>query len=222
MQRFREIFLLWAIVFLPGYFSAGSPGGASFLDSPQGLLAVAIKQTVFALLVIHLLDVQGEAEFLRSPWKVWSGKTLLGAGAIALSLLALAALLRALTVSSGQPFSPKSASSPLITAPLTTIPLLTGTLLAVAYGEEIFFRAYLLIRLNQAGLSSMPALLISATLFALTHQWQGPEAVFFAWISGIFLGSVWILRPGIHHLALGHAAYNALALLIPAIGTATV
>ncbi|WP_157703077.1 CPBP family intramembrane glutamic endopeptidase [Alkalispirochaeta alkalica] len=230
-QRFREVLLLWTLAFLPG-----QGGGITPLILPGGLLTRALAQAVFAVLVVHLLDVQGEASLLTPAGTARRGKTLLMAGGIALVLLSLAVALATavnlLPGSGGYPLPESLRPGALPATHMAGVPgtgparvgtlaLMAGSLVAIAYAEELFFRAYLMIRLAQTGLQPAQALVISATLFALVHQWQGPGAMLFAWISGLFLGGIWIIRPGIHHLALGHAAYNGLALLISALGAGT-
>ncbi|MFW6228111.1 MAG: CPBP family intramembrane glutamic endopeptidase, partial [Alkalispirochaeta sp.] len=78
----------------------------------------------------------------------------------------------------------------------------------------LFFRGYLLLRIRQFGASPFVAVVASALLFSVGHGYQGIPALVFAFSAGLFLGILWIRRPGIVSFTLGHGAYNIVALLL--------
>jgi membrane protease YdiL (CAAX protease family) len=89
----------------------------------------------------------------------------------------------------------------------------------VAFGEEIFFRGFLL----QGIANLIPklsgrwimAMLLSAALFSVTHLYQGPIGVGNAFLAGIFLGSLFILNGRSLWLPiLAHGVINTIGFLI--------
>jgi membrane protease YdiL (CAAX protease family) len=88
--------------------------------------------------------------------------------------------------------------------------------LSTAYFEETFFRAYLLRRFAEGGLSASKSILISALLFSLCHLYEGPWGVLNAFIAGIVLALAFWRRNSVHGPAWAHGAYN---LIIYAMGS---
>lgn len=96
----------------------------------------------------------------------------------------------------------------------------------VAFGEEIFFRGFLLQRIANLfpKLSGrwIMAVLLSAALFSITHFYQGPIGVGNAFLAGIFLGSLFLLnRRNLWLPVLTHGVINTIGFLIIYLGNAT-
>jgi hypothetical protein len=88
--------------------------------------------------------------------------------------------------------------------------------LSTAYFEETFFRAYLLKRFAEGGLSASKSILIQALLFSLCHLYEGPWGVINAFIAGIVFALAFRRGSSVHGPAWAHGAYN---LLIYAMGS---
>jgi len=85
------------------------------------------------------------------------------------------------------------------------------TALTVGYLEEGYFRAYLLPRLEGAGIRAAEAVIAGTALFALCHAWEGPGGIINAALAGLFLSLLWMKFKSLHGLALAHALYNVAA-----------
>jgi membrane protease YdiL (CAAX protease family) len=99
------------------------------------------------------------------------------------------------------------------------LPLALAFGLAAGYREELFFRAYLLGRFEQAGISAAVGVAASTTLFALGHVYEGALGVAFAAVLGLFFALVFRRTRSLHACALAHGLLNtallALGLLAP-------
>lgn len=95
-----------------------------------------------------------------------------------------------------------------------TVAIFAG--LSTAYFEETYFRAYLLRRFADGGLSAAKSILISAFLFSLCHLYEGPWGVLNAFIAGTVLAVAFRRRNSVHGPAWAHGVYN---LLIYAMGS---
>ncbi|MDL2228745.1 CPBP family intramembrane metalloprotease [Treponema sp. OttesenSCG-928-L16] len=80
--------------------------------------------------------------------------------------------------------------------------------LATGYLEESYFRAYLLRRLEEGGISVKRAGLISALLFSLCHLYEGPWGFMNALGAGFFLALMFIKTGSLTGLAWAHGLYN--------------
>jgi len=78
--------------------------------------------------------------------------------------------------------------------------------LAIGYLEEIYFRYYLLTKLET--INPAPRVIFSTALFALCHLHQGPWGVANAAIAGLFLSLLFLRYRSLHGIALAHAGYN--------------
>jgi membrane protease YdiL (CAAX protease family) len=94
------------------------------------------------------------------------------------------------------------------------IPLAVGGSLATGYREEIFFRAYLLTRLGQAGLAPWAAVTTTTVLFALGHLYEGPLGVATALGTGVWFCVVFLRTRRLHVVAIAHGLWNAAALAL--------
>jgi membrane protease YdiL (CAAX protease family) len=79
-----------------------------------------------------------------------------------------------------------------------------------AFSEELVTRAYLITRLTLLLRSRGEAVVIAAVLFAIGHGYQGPTAVAYTFVFGVWYGIVFLVMRRVWPLALGHAFYNVL------------
>jgi len=89
------------------------------------------------------------------------------------------------------------------------LPLIVLSSLAVGYGEELFFRSYLVRRLRQAGLPPPWAALASTLVFGSAHGIQGLPGILAATLLGGWLAWRWLEDRDLHEIAIGHAIYDA-------------
>jgi len=86
--------------------------------------------------------------------------------------------------------------------------------ITIGYQEEMLYRGYINEAFSQEGTKSRTlAILLSSGLFALGHLYQGIGSFFASFCASVLLcrlrGKGWSL----HHLALGHMAWNVLVLV---------
>jgi membrane protease YdiL (CAAX protease family) len=91
--------------------------------------------------------------------------------------------------------------------PLSILIMLAASL-ATGYAEELFFRFFAPVLLEDAGIPAATSGVAAAALFGISHGSQG----FFGMAMALALGLIlWSLRrrgKGLHALALGHGIYN--------------
>ena len=92
------------------------------------------------------------------------------------------------------------------------VPVAAAFVVASAYREELYFRAYSLSVLQRAGTPAWLAALGSALLFGAGHLYQGWAAAAFAVLMGSALAMLYQRRPGLHRLVFAHALFNAMVL----------
>jgi membrane protease YdiL (CAAX protease family) len=81
--------------------------------------------------------------------------------------------------------------------------------ISTGYLEESYFRFYLLTRLGEWGIKTWELVLISVSLFALCHAYEGPWGVLNAILAGTLLALVFLHHRSLHGIALAHGLYNA-------------
>jgi membrane protease YdiL (CAAX protease family) len=110
--------------------------------------------------------------------------------------------------------------SPRLEAPQSLLAWLVvfGSCLGTGYLEESYFRLYLLLRLEEAGIGIRKGVFLSCLLFSLCHKYEGPWGVLQAALAGIVLSLVFIRRHSFHGIAWAHGAYNGLVYLITYVG----
>ena len=99
------------------------------------------------------------------------------------------------------------------------VPIAAAFVVAGAYREESYFRAYFLTLLKGAGAPAWLATLGSALLFGAGHLYQGWGAGAFAVLMGAVLAMLFQQRPALHRLVLAHVLFNGTVLaatLLPA------
>jgi len=201
-----EAGLLLAAFYLASYLPS-DPGaaGAALGDPSFQLLLLAGLLPKAALTLYMMARAEGLAAFgVRAPRLAD-----LPRGFVAAAGAFAAALLPALALSALGYRNPLLAGIGAPTAPpLLLLPLVAATALAVGYSEELFFRAYLVRRLSQAGLSLPWAALASCVVFASAHGLQGLPGLALALLLGLWFTWRWLSGRNLHEIALGHALYD--------------
>jgi membrane protease YdiL (CAAX protease family) len=88
------------------------------------------------------------------------------------------------------------------------LPLAFVFCIVSAYREELFFRAYLLTRLDQLGVRPAFAVAATAALFSAGHLYEGWIGVVVTAIHGVYLAVVFRKLRNIHSVAIAHGLYN--------------
>jgi uncharacterized protein len=185
-------------------------GDESPIASPSfhwGLASVNALRILFILFV--MAKAEGLAAFdLRRPRKIDPLKALLAAiGAFA--VIALPSLLFSLFGLK----NPLMAGLPRETSP-SLAPLFLASSLATGYAEELFFRSYLLRRLERAGMPFPWAAVASSLLFGGAHGAQGIVGIAATTLIGLWFAWRWRDGRNIHEIAIGHGLYDASVLAI--------
>ena len=90
--------------------------------------------------------------------------------------------------------------------------------LGTGYLEELYFRQYLLSRMEPAIPRTAVRVLFSTALFALCHIHYGPWGVLNAAIAGLFLSALFLKFRSLHGVALAHAGYNMFVYFMGTVG----
>ncbi len=86
--------------------------------------------------------------------------------------------------------------------------------LVAGYREELYFRAYLLGRFEQAGVPATIGVSASTALFALGHVYEGAFGVAFAAVLGLYFALVFRRTRSLHACAMAHGLLNAALLAL--------
>lgn len=209
----KEFAILFAVIFLPGLVSQGTgvdPAGWDRVGYHITLLSVAIPQV---LLVVYMTQLRTPGVAARMGWRRprWSD-ALSGLVAIisVLSALALFGLIASF------------AEIPSILEPrvqweftrMALLPLVVLSSVAVGYREEIFYRAYCLVRGEEAGAGPVAVIAASTVLFAAGHLYQGVAGFLMALVIGAVFAGVFYYRRSLHGIAVAHGIYNTLVLVL--------
>ncbi|MDR1900537.1 MAG: CPBP family intramembrane metalloprotease [Treponema sp.] len=119
-------------------------------------------------------------------------------------------LLIGLTISLVIPIFNYVEGSPKIESPSLPAEWLTMILscLITGYLEESFFRFYLSVRLEGAGLAPVKIIILSVLLFSACHFYEGPWGTLNATLAGILLSLLFLRYRSLHGVALAHGIYN--------------
>ena len=214
LQNLLELSLVFAGFYLPGLlWPSQAPRG----EAPElalymvRFLAIAAPQI---LLLGYLIWVRGPQAAGASVWAefgiprpraadlAWALALLAGA----FLLLAAAGLLLSLLPEEARRQMAGGFRWRLEEARL--LPLAAGFSLLTGYREEFFFRAYLLTRLEQAGLPPAAGAAASGLLFASGHAYQGPIGLAVALALGLYFALAFAWQGNLHRVAWAHGLYN--------------
>jgi len=90
--------------------------------------------------------------------------------------------------------------------------------LGTGYLEELYFRYYLLSKLEKIVASPALRVAFSTLLFALCHAHDGLWGVLNAALAGVFLSALFLRYRSIHGIALAHAGYNVFVYAMGTVG----
>ncbi|HUJ76042.1 MAG TPA: type II CAAX endopeptidase family protein [bacterium] len=233
-QAITEILLFFAAFFLPGYAAQGSfapPASATNLLMIQAILA-GVPQFLLMAWVVTTRGQSGDGPRQgngrqrengrrpRSGPEYWGFVGVRPADALRAALLVLACFAAVI------PFAVLVLSLPDSMARIlgkgyrwglqgaAQVPLAVLFGLTAGYREEFFFRAYLVSRLDELGLTVPAAAAVSTALFCLGHVYEGPLAVAVTAALGILLCVAWLRWKNLHIVAVAHGCYNALVLCL--------
>lgn len=206
----REILVLFAALFLPGMLAqTGSidPGAFNSVTYHVQTITAALAQ---CLLILHVLGLHPDTVRERHGILRLTGGTLLLGVALGLLLLGLALPVGLLEEIFGGRGSTGGIRFRL--ERLELVPLAILTSLAIGYREELFFRAFLIPRLEDLGTSRTLAVVISAGAFSLGHLYQGILGGVVTAMIGVLLAVAFLRRRNLHMVAIAHGLYNAAVL----------
>lgn len=219
VRRGRETAILFTLFVVPGLTS--STPIAQVVGAIGPLAALTIRNTAFALLVLYLLDIQGERQLVigrRQEEVSFPVGVMIRVFAVLMGVsLAVSVIGAAIGGTSGAVGTP--AIVPALQERYPTVvwvPIITVAMISVGVAEELLFRGYLIARIQQMGRSGRSAVIASAVLFSIGHGYQGVPALVFSFCAGIVLGGLWLRRAHLGAFAAGHAAYNLAALALSA------
>lgn len=211
--------LLFAVFFLPAILFQQGGIDINAFDRPNYHFAILVTAVPQALLILYILWLQPEEELAHYGFRSVGPSDILAAVAIAVGmfavLLAAGALILLLpehlqgALRSGFRFQFRTPN---------LLPLALVSSLAIAYREEIFFRAYVLTRFEQLSVHPALGVPIAAVIFSLGHAYQGIGGALVAFILGLYLGWVYLGRRNIHVVSIAHALYNFSVLALSAAG----
>ena len=206
-----EAALLFAAFYLAAFLPA-DPGSLGRSLGRIGFHLLLVADTLpKALLVLYMMSrAEGPAAFGLSRLRT---QDLARGVMVALGALALVAL-PSLALGSLGLTNPLLGAARHPSAPAAAVVLvILVSSLSVGYSEELFFRAFLIRRLRQAGFPAPWALLASSLLFGSAHGLQGPLGLALGTLLGLWFAWRWHRSGDIHEIALGHAIYDALVIL---------
>ncbi|MEX2445478.1 MAG: CPBP family intramembrane glutamic endopeptidase [Alkalispirochaeta sp.] len=216
-RRLRETAILFTLFVVPGLTSSAPI--TQVVGALGPLVALTIRNTAFALLVLYLLDIQGEQRLVHrhgGEGEAFPPAVMIRVWAI---LLGVSLLVSAIAGAVGEGEVPVGTGSVVTTLReryhvVIWLPAIVVAMVSVGFAEELLFRGYFIARIQQMGGGAPSAVLTSALLFSIGHGYQGVPALVFSFLAGMSLGWLWVRRPHLGAFAIGHAAYNISALAL--------
>ena len=109
---------------------------------------------------------------------------------------------------------PRTIPSFLIPRTASDIALAVVLVIIVAIAEETIFRGYLLLRLRNLGASIAVALIISSTIFALGHGYEGASGMATVGVMGFLFGLIYLWRGSLIAPIVMHFLQDFIGLII--------
>lgn len=211
----KESLLFYAVFFLPGVLSKPPGSIQESFGSPAFnfyVIILSIPQILLLLYFIKNTADQNPDDFGLIPFR---GKDIIhglyifaGIYAMLIALSLAVSLLPRSVQGVLASVEPGSFSNPML------LPLVLFTCLATGYREELFFRSYLLTRLENAGMERIWSISVSTALFALGHLYQGYLAILIAIITSLYFSLIFLKTKNIHGISVAHGLYNFSALFL--------
>jgi membrane protease YdiL (CAAX protease family) len=217
MNRSREvveILLFFLAFFLPGYLAQAAARPIGPVDDAVLMQSIIVGLPQF-LLMAYVMGVKGPA--VSPEWgfmRVSAGDSLrilvliAGCFAVIAAGFGLSRLLPpgwSAAALGGYRWGLKEAGQ---------IPLALVFGLTAGYREELFFRSYLLGRLEKLGVPVSIAAAGSTIIFSLGHAYEGLFAVMLTAVLGLVFCAAYLKWRSIHVVAIAHAGYNIAVLCI--------
>jgi membrane protease YdiL (CAAX protease family) len=222
-QNLLELGLVFAAFYLPGLLWPEAPAGRTADLAPYmaRFLAAAAPQV---LLLGYLIWLRGPQAPEGSVWAEF-GIPLPRAVDLGWSLALMAGAFLLITAA-GQVLGllPEEARRQLAGGfrwrlqDARLLPLAAVFSLLTGYREELFFRSYLLTRLEQAGLPPAAGVAVSGLLFACGHAYQGPIGLAVALALGLYFAVAFTRLRNLHRVAWAHGLYNLTVLAATLLG----
>jgi membrane protease YdiL (CAAX protease family) len=203
MRSLLEPLVLYLVLFFPALMTSTGEITVSF-SSSRHLFRLSTYDLPALALVWFLLRNEKTARALARP----SPRDLLICGFSLVALIAIASLLSALS----SLFTPQSIT---LETPDNAVGWFVLSLfcLGTGYLEESWFRLYMPLKLQNAGIVSGTAIALSTLLFALCHRYEGFWGILNAALAGAILSLFLWKKRSFHGIALAHSFYNVLAYL---------
>lgn len=204
-----EMVLIFCTFFLTGYLAQGQSPTARFSDFSSVALSYLIAGIPQVLLMVFIITVYSgspPSEFglgsLSAHDIIRTLLSYLGVFAVLIPLGAVLFLLpdRARSIlSGGYRWGLRSASQ---------LPLALALSLLAGYREELFFRSYLITRMEQLGSPAVLSVAVTSLLFCLGHLYEGLAGLIVTAVLGAYLAIVFIKVRNLHVVAVAHGLYN--------------
>ena len=217
MNRTRaiaEMLLLFLTFFLPGFIAqafGASPGPATTLVMLQSIIT-GVPQL---LLIAYVAGVTGP---FSSPQ--WGCSRMVARDVFRLALLVVASFAVIAPFAALTTILPREWTAALTAGyrwglqGIVQLPLALLFCLTAGYREELFFRAYLIGRMEEIGTPLSVAVAISTVLFCLGHAYEGPLGIALAASLGVLFATVFAKRRNLHIIAIAHGLYNFVVLVV--------
>ncbi|MDR3302971.1 MAG: CPBP family intramembrane metalloprotease [Treponema sp.] len=199
--------IMYVVLFLPGALTAPGDGAMGLAFSLGQCLTRLFTYTLPALALVsfHIIGAAEGRPLLRFRWSD-----------VPVSLLCVAALvgvggLLAALAEGGAGYAPPPTEAPLDAASRVALAVFCG---GTGYLEEGFFRVYLPLRLEAAGVGKTTTMLVAAALFAVCHRYEGAWGVLNAGLAALLLALALRKTRSFHGIALAHGIYNALIMML--------
>ncbi len=209
----KELALLFAVLFLPGMLAQTGqidPGSFESISYHIQILAVAIPQI---LLVVAVGDLRRPGSSRRYGFRPPDRSDLIAA---IIGLVATWVTVGIISLAAGFVATDADAMQPAVSwtfGRYELVPLAAVSALAIGYREEIFFRAFIADRAEEAGVDPRVALGVAALVFAAGHVYQGLAGFVISLAIGMVLAGVYLRTRSLHGVAIAHGLYNLLVLL---------
>ncbi len=211
----KEIILLFAVFFLPGYLSQTGAFDPTVFNSPFYHFQIIVISLPQILLLLFILEIEGG--FDTRGWGLTRPeiKDIVLAVPIGLGLVLIMILVNIVsTFAAGRTGEEFTASVKWSFDNYGLIPILLVTTMVNAYREELFYRFYLLGRLDQLEFSAASAISLSSILFSIGHVYQGLPGFLLALSTAFFLAGIYWRTRRFYAVAAAHGLYNFAALIL--------
>jgi membrane protease YdiL (CAAX protease family) len=209
----KEIILLFAVFFFPGIILQPTGFNRSWFGGLGFNVEILVQAVPQFLLLLFILEIQDRrlVDELGLSFRIGRDLPIILGGSVGLFIvIGLVANIGGLLLPVGD-HGTSALASPVSKWNMRTpavIPMIFVSSLAIGYREELFFRAYLIMRLDQLDVAPAASVAASAVLFAAGHLYEGPVGAASALVSGAFLALLYRRFRNLHQVALSHALYN--------------